>query len=486
MSHILTPTCNLKIERTVHMVKKIQKFTAICMLCVICLTQVLLTPAHALFDFGIKDEKEMGRKFEVLIRSQLPLIEDPEVSMYVKGIVDRIAKNIPPQPFKFRSGVILHNGLNAFAVPGGNIFVFSGLIMQLDNEAELAGIIAHEMAHVTQRHVASRIKRGRVMGLAALLLGIAGVAVAGGEGAAIAIGAMGAGQSAMLNYSRIDETEADDLGYQYLVAAGYPPVHMAGGFKKIYEKSIISGGGKVPTYLSTHPDVSNRITSVLAKARSGPQHLLRRTVNNTRFKRVQTLLWARYGNIQAAQHRFAGKKSGLELMGQGMVYARQNNIRAANVSFEKALKAAPNDPLILREAGTFHYKKGTFQLAENLLVSALQKDPRDYMAQFFYARILSDTGRTQQAETYYKQILRVLPQDSEVHTAYARSLGKSGKNFLAYLHLAYGSMYAKQKKKTKQYSEKAKKYMRTNNDRKALQRFNAIYKEYKEIWKKGL
>ncbi len=456
------------------------------MLCIFSFLQMPTSYAHAFFDFGIKEEQEMGRKFEVLIRSQLPLVEDPEVTQYIRGIVNRLAKNIPPQPFKFRSGVVLHNSLNAFAVPGGNIFIFTGLLMQLDNEAELAGIIAHEMAHVTQRHVAHRIERGRYLGLAALLLGIAGVAVAGGEGAALAIGAMGASQSAMLNYSRIDETEADDLGYQYLIAAGYPPAAMAGGFKKIYEKSIITGGGKVPTYLSTHPDISSRATSVLAKAGSGPQHLLRRSVNNQRFKRVQTLLWGRYGTIQAATHRFAGKKSGLELMGRGMVFARQNNIQAAINAFDQAIAAAPNDALVLREAGTFHYKKGDMRRAENLLGTALQKDPRDYMAQFFYARILDSTGRAQAAEPYYKQILRVLPQESEVHTAYAHSLGKRGNNFLAYLHLAYGSMYAKQKKKTKQYSEKAKKNVRTNSDRKALARFNTIYKEYKEIWKRGL
>ncbi len=464
-----------------------QKYVAMLMLCFIFMTQVFVVPVHAFFgDFSIKDEKEMGRKFEVLVRSQLPIIEDPEIASYVASIVHRIAKVIPPQPFQFTSGVILHNALNAFAVPGGHIFVFSGLIMQLNDEAELAGIIAHEMAHVTQRHVANRINRGKYLSIASILLAIAGVAAGGGEGAALAVGAIGAGQSAMLNYSRMDEIDADDIGYQYLVAAGYPPIAMAGGFKKIQEKSIMAGGGRVPTYLSTHPDISTRITGIVAKSQSRQKHLNVRHVDNRRFERVQTLLWARYGNVQAAYHRFSAQNSALARMGIGMVLARQHKVQEAGKAFDAAIASAPNDPLILREAGTFHYKKGDMHRAEKLLTSAMQKDSRDYMAQFFYARLLDETGRAQNAAPYYKRILQVLPYDSEVHNAYARSLGESGHQFLAYLHLAYGAMYANNKKKTKQYRDKARSLVKSDADKIALQRFAGIYKERKEIWEEGL
>ncbi len=465
----------------------IQKYLATVMLCFIFITQVFVAPTQAfLGKFGIKDEKEMGRKFEVLIRSKLPLVEDPEVTLYIRSIVNRLAKNIPPQPFQFTSGVILHNALNAFAVPGGHIFVFTGLIMQLDNEAELAGIIAHEMAHVTQRHVASRINRGKIVSLASLLLAVAGVAIGGGgDGSAVlAAGALGAGQSAMLNYSRMDEIDADDIGYQYLVAAGYPPGAMAGGFKKIQSKSVMMGGGQVPTYLSTHPDLNTRITSVIAKTRANPSHNQRR-IDNRRFKRVQTLLWARYGNIQAAKHRFNAQNNALGQMGLGMVLTRQNKVQAARKAFDRALAMAPSDPLIMREAGTFHYRKGDMQRAEALLSMAIQIDSRDYMAKFFYARLLDETNRSVHAERYYKEILRVLPYDSEVHAAYARSLGRSGKHFLAYLHLAYSSMYLNQKKKTKQYRDKAKKLAKNPQQKQALQRFAVIYKERKEIWDEG-
>ncbi len=466
-----------------------EKITACLVLCIVLVTQTCVVPAYAFLsfgEFGIKDEAELGRKFDVLIRSQMPLVEDPEVSLYVQGLVDKITKVIPPQPFPFRSGVFLHNSLNAFAVPGGYIFIFTGLMMQLEDEAELAGIIAHEMAHVTQRHVASRMERAQYLTLASLLLAVAGVAAGGAGGAALATGALGAGQSAMLNYSRIDENEADDIGYQFLVAAGYPPMGMAGGFEKIRAKSALSGGGSIPTYLSTHPDLGTRITSVVAKAQTGPQHLNKRKVDNTKFHRVKTLLWARYGTLQAARQIFAKDTSPLAIMGLAMLFSRENKVHEASAWFDKALAAAPNDALIVREAGIFHYRKGDMHKAESLLTKAMRLDARDYMAQFFYARLLDETGRTPQAEQYYKAVLRILPQDQEVHAAYARSLGRSGKHFDAYLHLAYSALYANHKKKTQQYLEKAQGLATTSLHTAHLQYFDERYKERKAIWDEGM
>ena len=232
----------------------VRRVMALLVLLLFLAAQLVAVPAQAFFFGGvtIKDEKEMGHKFDVMVRSNMGVVEDPEVSLYVNQIVDRLVKTLPPQPFNFKAAVILHNALNAFAVPGGYVYVFTGLIMNLEKEEDLAGVLAHELAHVTQHHVASRLERAQFVTLGSLLLAIAGVAVGGSSGGAIAVGALGAGQSAMLNYSRIDETEADQIGLQYLVAAGYPPQGMVDGFKVLRQKSWMSGIS-VPTYLSTHP-----------------------------------------------------------------------------------------------------------------------------------------------------------------------------------------------------------------------------------------
>ena len=462
----------------------VRRVMALLVLLLFLAAQLVAVPAQAFFFGGvtIKDEKEMGHKFDVMVRSNMGVVEDPEVSLYVNQIVDRLVKTLPPQPFNFKAAVILHNALNAFAVPGGYVYVFTGLIMNLEKEEDLAGVLAHELAHVTQHHVASRLERAQFVTLGSLLLAIAGVAVGGSSGGAIAVGALGAGQSAMLNYSRIDETEADQIGLQYLVAAGYPPQGMVDGFKVLRQKSWMSGAN-VPTYLSTHPAIGDRINGLQARIQGMGKSVQGRTQDNKRFTRVKTLLWARYGDEQAAQQRFSGK-DGLSCMGRGIVLARINRVNEANKAFDEALAASPNDPLVLREAGAFHYRKGDMSRADGLLRQAMRLDPRDYMASFFYARMLDETGRQAQAAQYYKEVLRYVPEDAEVHEAYARSLGKTGDSAGAYIHMAYSALYSNNKKQAERYFNQAKALSGKANPR-DFQKLEAAYKERKEIWDKN-
>ncbi|MBQ9453166.1 MAG: M48 family metalloprotease [Desulfovibrio sp.] len=463
----------------------IHRICALLLLPLFLLAQFLAPCTARAFLFGgvsIKDEKEMGRKFDLALRSNMGIVDDPEVHQYITYILQRIVKATSPQPFEFKASVVLHNALNAFAVPGGFVYVFTGLVMHLNKEEELAGVLAHELAHVTQRHVASRLERAQFLTLGTLLLAIAGVAAGGAGGGALAAGAIGAGQSAMLNYSRMDETEADQIGLQYLVAAGYPPMGMVDGFKVLRQKSWMSGTS-VPAYLSTHPAIGDRINGLTARIQGMPQAIQKRTQDNTRFIRVQTLLWARYGDTQAALQRFAGKGA-LSSMGRGIVLARCNRVNEAHKAFDTALASAPGDPLVLREAGIFHYRKGTMHRAEELLRAAMQRDPKDYMASFFYARMLDETGRGKQASPYYKDVLRHIPEDAEVHEAFARSLGNAGDTLNAYIHMTYSALYTNNKKQADRHFNQAKALAARAVDKRAFQRLEAAYKERKEIWEK--
>ena len=354
----------------------------------------------ALFgSFGVKDEKELGRKFDVLVRSRMPLVEDPEIKGYIQSIVDRLSKTFPPQPFPFTANVLLHNSMNAFAVPGGSVFVHTGLIMQLDHESELAGVLGHELAHVTQRHIATRMERAQAVTIGSLVGALAAALLGGGQGSgAIFAGSVAAGQAAMLNYSRMDETEADQIGLQYLTSAGYRPQGLQGAFEKIRRKQWASGID-IPEYLSTHPDVGGRINEIHARIQGLPAAVRNRKDDDTRFNRVKTLIWARYGDPDAAARFFAkqleGKKPDcLAYMGQGILAERRNQIKDADAAFSKALACAPGDALVVREAGRFYYNKGDARAGRTLL-RALELDPNDIMAQFFYARLLDGSLATE-------------------------------------------------------------------------------------------
>lgn len=440
------------------------------------------SPALSFFLGGVslKDEKEMGRKFDVMIRSHMPLVEDPEVKRYVEEVLRKLVKGIPSQPFNFRSSVIHHNSLNAFAVPGGYVYVFTGMLMNLNNEDELAGVLAHELAHVTQRHVAQRMERAQYLSIGALLVAVAGIALGGPAGAAAAVSATGASQSAMLNYSRLDESEADNVGLHYLTAAGYAPQGMVGGFKILRQKNWMSGMG-IPTYLSTHPAIGDRVNSMSAQIAGMPANLRDRKLHTERFQRVKTLLWARYGDENTALQRFSGK-DGLSQMGRGITLARQNRVADAAKAFENALAAAPHDPLILREAGIFHFRKGDMAKAEKYLREAMSKDRRDYMATFFYGRLLDETGRSKDAPRYYQETLREVPEEPEVHEAMARSLGNSGDQYRAYVHMAYSAIYAHNRKLADRYFKQAKALAEKAKDKTPFRRLENIYKERKEIW----
>ena len=451
------------------------------------LTLALIFAPHKTmaFFFGgvsIKDEKEMGRKFDSTIRAKLPVIDDPEVSLYVASLVQRLVRPLPPQPCDFKSTVILNNTMNAFAVPGGYIYVLTGLIMRLESESELAGVLAHELAHVTQRHVAGRLEHAQFATFGSLLLALAGIAIGGPAGGAIAVGAMGAGQSAMLNYSRMDENEADQIGLQYICKAGIDPMGMVNAFKILRTKSRMSGSN-VPTYLSTHPSLGDRITGLTARIQHLPPDVRKRTTDNRRFLRVKTLLWARYGDPQAALH-FLHHKDGLSLMGQGIVYARQNNVQKAKTAFDRAVALAPRDSLVLREAGSFHYRKGDLVESRALLTKALALAPNDYMAAFYYGRLLEDTGNHQGAADCFREVLRAVPEESEVHESFARALNNLGQPALGYVHLSLGAIYAGDQKKAEQYKAKAKALAKSPRDQQALARLERIHSEYKILWKR--
>lgn len=445
--------------------------------------------AHAFFgmgEFTIKDEVELGKKFDVLVRSRLPLIEDPEVKLYVQNLVDRLIEQAPAQPFNFTTSVLLHNSLNAFASPGGYLFVHTGLIMQLEHESELAGVMAHELAHATQRHIASRIEKSQTMSIVTMLGVLAGALMGSGDGTgAVMAGSIAANQAMMLNYSRIDETEADEIGLQYLIKAGFRPSGMVGAFEKIRDKQW-SSGSSIPTYLSTHPAVDDRISSLTARIQNLPLSIQNRPENDKQFLRVRALCRARYGDVHLAKQLFLAEdeNDAITHLGRAILNARVNDVQQATKDFDRALELAPNDELIWREAGRFHYQKGDMNRAAIMLQRATIMDPKDYMALFFYARLLSDTVSPTAAYPYFKDILRYVPEDAEVHYYYARALGASGDLFHANLHTAYSALYSNDKKRMDTFLQRAKSKATTLAHEEELRTFEMKLQHRKEFWKK--
>lgn len=221
-------------------------------------------PAWAeIFDYTVKEEKELGEKFNAMVRARLPIVEDPELTTYVRSIVDKLGTAMRATSFPLTVAVVRSNQANAFAGPSGYMYIFTGLILTMENESELASVIAHEMAHISQKHIAKRMREMKALSIASMLGVVAGMLLGGLTGSSDAAGAAIAGTqaaaaSAMLKYSRDDENEADHVGLNYMVGGGFNPRGMPAAFDILRKQKGLKGYGNIPAYLSTHPDLTER------------------------------------------------------------------------------------------------------------------------------------------------------------------------------------------------------------------------------------
>lgn len=215
-----------------------------------------------------QQEYELGRTWLKALRSQTPMVSDPQLKEYLENLVDRLAAVSDVQDHRLIPLVIDSPALNAFAAPGGIIGVNTGLFIHAKTEAQFAAVLAHELAHLSQRHYARNIEEARnntIPNAAAILGSILIMATAGGDAGTAALTSAVAGmQSARLRFSRQFEREADNIGITTLARAGFDPQAMPEIFEEMNKASLY--GSRPPEFLLTHPVTENRIASSRARA----------------------------------------------------------------------------------------------------------------------------------------------------------------------------------------------------------------------------
>lgn len=461
----------------------------VCLLSLLVFCKAAPLPSSAAFgDFTIEDEIALGDRFNALMHSRLDLIRDPVVTEHVEGIMQRLKAAAPSQPFEIEVFVIADDSVNAFAAPAGNIYVHSGLIKAMQSEAELAAVMAHELAHVTERHLAANIERQPTINLLTMAGVLAGVMLSGAGGAelgqALAVGSMAGGQAAALKYSRDDEREADHLGLQYLAGAGYDPEAKVGAFQRIQRQKRMSGAGSPPPYMSTHPGVEDRIDYIRDMALRMQRQDKLDTPDSLSFQQVQVLLWSRYSDPRSARNYLENREleSCLTRLGQGIVASRGNEMQLAREMLIEEDSCAEDSFLWQRELGRFHFAMGRFDQASLHLDRAMEMHSGDYLARFYKARILRQEGEVQEARNALQEVLDHVPRDPRVREELGRVSGRSGDEFTGYLHYAYASMYRNQRENTERYAEKARQLARTPAQQEELGRFEDQFSIWREYW----
>ena len=213
-----------------------------------------------------EQDVELGRQAAAEVRRQMPLLNDQRVEDYVERVGDRLVDEIPSEfqqaAFRYSFDVVNLREINAFALPGGPMFLHRGMIEAAKTEAEMAGVMAHELSHVILRHGTAQATKGQKFQIGAIAGQVLGAIVGGKTGSVIAQGSEFGLGAYFLKYSREYEREADLLGAQIMARAGYDPRQMANMFRTIQEQ----GGSRGPEWLSDHPDPGNRYEAINREA----------------------------------------------------------------------------------------------------------------------------------------------------------------------------------------------------------------------------
>jgi hypothetical protein len=207
--------------------------------------------------FSPEQDVELGRRSAAQIAREAPLLRDEELVGYIARLGAKLAAHAPGEKFPYQFRVVASREVNAFALPGGFIFVNAGTIAAARNEGELAGVVAHEIMHVALRHGTNQASKAYV---ARRGLGVLRAVIGDGEDLGSVIDTVGGAGANMLflKFGRTAERQSDLGGAQLMAAAGYDPRDMAGFFETLAQ----AGGQRVPEFLSDHPDPGDRVASI--------------------------------------------------------------------------------------------------------------------------------------------------------------------------------------------------------------------------------
>lgn len=371
---------------------------------------------------SLEDEYKIGLMILRQLRESGQVVEDPEINEYLQGLGMRLSSQAHEGAHRFTFFAVRDSAINAFALPGGFIGVNAGLVKATKSEAELAGVIAHEIAHVTQRHIARSIQnagRANMASLAGMLAAILIGATTGLPSDAILGGvtaAQGLAAQNQINFTRANEAEADRVGIGILAAAGFDPVGMPDFFNTMQQRAG-SGGRNIPEMLLTHPVTSERI----AETRDRASRMERpRTPDSTSYALIRDRLELETLSPEAqARDLFANAKSAdypstdAEQYGRALVLVR-TGAAAEAIPMLQALRDRRPDVML------YHSALGQAQLAAGLvdesratLENAMRLFPRNVPVTIRYAETLMRAGDPKRAHVVLLDLFNNVPPTAE-------------------------------------------------------------------------
>ena len=385
------------------------------------------------------EEKELGQAFFRSLHAQVEINQDPEVQDYIEDIGRKLVLNSDGSGLPFHFFVVTEDDINAFAGPGGYIGVNSGLIILTEAESELASVMAHEIAHVTQRHLyraaeaAGRLTVPTMAAmLAAILLGSQSPAL--GQAAIMAV--MGSNAQFQIDFTRENEMEADRVGMQTLQASKFDPRSMPTFFERLQQSSRYYGRD-IPEFLRTHPVTASRISDTRGRADNYPYRQYSDSLSYQLIKAKLRVSTSKDMAEAAKAFKFRLNQGTAEQQvvaryGLGLVALKSQNFNEAESAFQQLVKQFPNQSHYGTALARTALEAKNFRLAENRYQKLTELFPENQAIRLEYIKALIKTNDaktakkelsalaydTQQLPVFYElsaQVYSALKEPAESH-----------------------------------------------------------------------
>jgi predicted Zn-dependent protease len=397
--------------------------------------------------FSALEERRLGEEIMREVRADRTYLDDPEPTDYLNTLGNRLAARSLESRQEFTFFLMQDRQINAFALPGGYIGVNTGLLLAAQSESEVASVIAHEIAHVTQRHIARILdqqKQSTVLSLATLAIAvlaarsnsdIASAATAIGQGAAI---------QNLLNFTREHEKEADRVGLQTLESAGFDARAMATFFERLQRATRVYEGG-APSYLRTHPMTHDRIADVQNRLDSLPY---RQVMDSIDFQLVRAKLRAdseapaqarAFFEEGLTERRFLSEAA--NRYGLATSLLRQKNYAAARKEHETLKRLLSVHPMVESLGCRIRSFAGESEAAVSCYQAASRAFPQSRAITYEYAEALLQAQRTGPALDVINARLQFFADDPRLYMLQARAYAMQGKRLAQ--HRATGEAYAR-------------------------------------------
>lgn len=393
-----------------------------------------------------QQEHQLGEQIMRQIRGSRQYLDDPEVSDYVNGLGYTLVSNSPNPGQEFEFFVLDDKTVNAFALPGGFVGVHTGLIQTSQGESELAAVLAHEISHVTQHHIArlfNQQKQAGIASMAAIALAILAARSSPDLAQAAIAGAQYATYQTAVNFTRDNEREADRIGIQILEKSGYDPRAMPAFLERL-QRAYRLYETNAPSYARTHPLTYERIADAENRVQGIPY---RQVPDSLEFQLVRAKLQARDMNGRDAVTYFddilTQKKAVNDVPGRyGLVLAllQTKDFRRAQIEAGTLLSEAPDNAMVVALVGRARAASGDLRGALDLYAKASRRFLHARAITYGYARVLLDAKRPSDALQVVSNAMESHRSDYRLFELQAESYAALGQKLQQ--HRALAEAYA--------------------------------------------